>query len=72
MAIELRQITWRCPVCRRSTVHSSQVRVVNHVTYALITIFLCGLALPIWIIATLRAGPIHPWRCVECGHYHRW
>lgn len=67
MSIELHQITWQCPVCRRATVHSVRVRVVDNVTFALITIFLCGLALPIWLIALLRAGQVGRWRCVECG-----
>jgi hypothetical protein len=36
----------------------------NHVLHALITFFLCGIWLPIWILNCI----IHDWRCPTCGN----
>ena len=42
---------------------------VPHVLHLLITIFLCGLWLPVWIIHALvdSLSPGEPWRCQNCG-----
>jgi len=51
-----------CPKCRKSTLHYRQG--VNHVLHLLITIFLCGFWLPVWLWLAIRVGG---WRCQACG-----
>jgi hypothetical protein len=60
MAIELSQR--HCPHCQRSVLAQRQSR--NHVLHLLLTLFLCGLWLPIW--AMIAASPL-PWHCPTCG-----
>ena len=36
----------------------------SHLVHAIVTLLLCGLWLPIWIIASLQ---YYPWRCCTCG-----
>lgn len=36
----------------------------NHTLHLLVTLFLCGLWLPIWMLASVKIGG---WRCVLCG-----
>lgn len=51
-----------CPTCQRPVM--IQRSVPNHLVHALVTLFLCGLWLPIWILASLSVAP---WRCSQCG-----
>ena len=51
-----------CRDCDREVLIRREV--ANHLLYALITFFLCGLWLPIWIIAGLSSSS---WRCSRCG-----
>ena len=39
---------------------------MNHLVHALVSLFLCGLWLPIWILAAAANGS-EPYRCVQCG-----
>ena len=52
-----------CPECRRSVLIRRQVP--NHLVHALVTFFLCGLWLPVWIWVALFGGS--RWRCTHCG-----
>jgi hypothetical protein len=36
----------------------------NHIVHALVTLFLFGLWIPIWIFAAMTKGS---WRCQKCG-----
>ena len=58
-----------CPTCERATLHIRNTYDVPHVAHLLVSIFLCGLWLPIWIIHTLvdSLAPGEPWRCQNCG-----
>ena len=38
----------------------------NHLVHALVSLFLCGLWIPVWIIATL-GNNMARWRCTQCG-----
>jgi len=42
---------------------------VPHVLHLLISVFLCGLWLPVWLAHTLidALAPGEPWRCQNCG-----
>ena len=37
----------------------------NHVLHAILTLFMCGLWLPVWILISL--GKIGGYRCSQCG-----
>ncbi len=43
---------------------------VSHLIHAVVTLFLCGLWLPVWIVAALR-NSFKPYRCVQCGSISR-
>lgn len=55
-----------CRHCGKYTMHVRTVHQANHVLHALLTLFLCGLWLPVWIVAALLA-PSDYWRCSQCG-----
>jgi hypothetical protein len=38
---------------------------VNHILHLLLTVFLCGLWLFVWIPLAIGGGG--PWRCTRCG-----
>ena len=52
-----------CPHCGQQRLFVRQG--VNHLVHAIVTLLLCGLWLPIWIIA---ACSFNPWRCSVCGN----
>jgi AspT/YidE/YbjL antiporter-like protein len=60
MPTKQRQI-W-CGTCRTHTLATREG--VHHILHAVITLFLCGLWLPIWILAAMSVGPF---RCTRCG-----
>lgn len=39
----------------------------NHVLHLLVTVLLCGLWVPVWIIMALSHREYGNWRCMECG-----
>lgn len=43
---------------------------VNNLAHALITLFLCGLWIPVWIIITISNNG-QPYRCTQCGSTDR-
>jgi hypothetical protein len=52
--------------CRRCNKHTLHARPgTNHLAHALVTLFLCGFWLPIWILASLKIGG---WKCQTCGY----
>jgi hypothetical protein len=55
----MRQQHWGtyCQACRRPTMH---------VLHLLITIFLCGLWWPVWLIFAVNTY-VGPWVCSQCG-----
>lgn len=53
-----------CPSCEARTAHHKAG--CNHLVHALVTLFLLGLWLPIWILAGLNAG-MSRWSCNRCG-----
>lgn len=55
-----------CRHCRRPTLHTREIERVNHILHLLITLFLLGLWLPIWILLALTRKP-YPWQCSHCG-----
>jgi hypothetical protein len=63
------QLQWLCNRCGRPTLHARNTEDVPHVLYLLLTLFCCGLVLPIWIlhaiIAAMGKGP--PFLCQVCG-----
>ncbi len=52
-----------CGRCKKHTLHARPG--TNHLAHALITLFLCGFWLPIWILASLKIGG---WKCQTCGY----
>ena len=58
-----------CPTCNRATLHIRNTYDVPHVLHLLVTIFLCGVWLPVWLADTLidAIAPGEPWRCQNCG-----
>lgn len=53
-----------CATCQRYTL--AQRPAPSHLVHGLVSLFLCGLWIPVWLIATLRAGH-HHFRCSSCG-----
>jgi DNA-directed RNA polymerase subunit RPC12/RpoP len=51
-----------CPHCEQQRLFVRNG--VNHLVHAIVTLLLCGLWLPIWIIAMLSEDP---WCCSVCG-----
>lgn len=51
-----------CHHCRTQTAHVANTP--NHLVHALITLFLCGIWLPVWAVICLL--PTH-WNCTRCG-----
>lgn len=52
-----------CPVCQKRTLWARPG--TNHILHLLLTIFLCGFWLPVWLLASIRIGG---WRCQTCGY----
>jgi hypothetical protein len=55
------RIMRHCPHCRANTYQHRKD--VNHLLHALITLFGCGLWLPVWICLILTTDP---WHCESC------
>jgi len=54
-----------CASCNRNTLH--QRRTANHLAHGIVTLFLCGLWIPVWFIAAMSKGN---YRCQTCGLEH--
>lgn len=59
-----RQLTLDCPSCGL-TPHNQQTP--NHVVHGIVSVFLLGLWIPVWIMIALTAGN-EPAQCVKCGN----
>lgn len=57
------QIRKYCPSCNVFGLHARPA--TSHIVHCLLTLFFCGLWLPIWILASFKIGG---WRCQTCGH----
>lgn len=53
-----------CDDCRRSVLLRRETP--NHLIHGLVTLFLCGLWAPVWIIVAMNGNG--PWRCTKCGY----
>lgn len=53
-----------CPNCKANRAH--QKNACAHLVHALVTLFLCGLWIPVWIIAAI-AAEMRSYRCTQCG-----
>jgi hypothetical protein len=58
----LEQTQCFCRHCQTYTL--AQRKGVNNLVHALVTLFLCGLWVPVWIIACFMK---EPYRCTRCG-----
>jgi len=58
------QASFYCPRCNQHRLFTKQG--VNHLVHALVSLFLCGLWLPVWIIASMGEANI-PYFCSQCG-----
>lgn len=59
-----------CNRCAKPTLHTRVTRDVNHVLHLLLTLFCCGLWLPIWILDALitsMSDSSEPFLCSLCG-----
>jgi len=53
-----------CPTCNQQRLFCKDG--TNHLVHAIVSLFLCGLWIPVWIIAAmLNSGK--PYRCQQCG-----
>jgi hypothetical protein len=58
-----------CSQCHRATLHVRTDHSCPHLVHALITVFLCGLWIPVWIICTFSAREKNkPAQCTVCGN----
>lgn len=53
----------QCAHCQQYTLHGRPG--TNHLVHALMTLFLCGMWLPIWFLSCCKIGG---WRCQACGY----
>lgn len=51
-----------CPQCNSPVL--CQRKGTNHLVHALVTLFLFGLWIPVWIVASMNK---QPYRCTRCG-----
>lgn len=58
-----------CRNCNKLTLHFSETELPNHILHLLITFLVCGLWLPIWLIACFQSNR-QPWRCASCGQIY--
>jgi len=57
-----------CVRCQRPTLHNRWVYQVPHLIHLLVTLFLCGFWLPIWLLhAAVNCGSSEPFLCTTCG-----
>jgi len=52
-----------CAICRQPRLHARPG--TNHLLHLVITLFLCGFWLPVWILSMVKIGG---WRCQTCGY----
>lgn len=52
-----------CSVCQKRTLWARPG--TNHLLHLLVTLFLCGFWLPVWILASIKIGG---WKCQSCGY----
>lgn len=68
MALEQRQ--YFCQECQRNTLHTRTMRDPSTLAHLVITLFLCGLWLPVWLLSSLSISASNasiPFRCNTCG-----
>ncbi len=58
------QAQFFCVGCQQNRLFTRQG--TNHIVHALVSLFLCGLWIPVWIIVTLNASTA-PYFCSQCG-----
>lgn len=58
------QASIQCKECDRRTLHARKK--CSHLIHALVTLFLCGLWFPVWLVADYLASKSN-WRCQTCG-----
>jgi len=51
----------RCGTCKAATLHGKPS--TNHLVHALVSLFVCGLWIPVWIMAASTGD----WKCQTCG-----
>lgn len=57
-----------CTTCQRETPH--QVQGINHLLHLILTLLVCGLWLPVWIMLAVAGGNA---ACTRCGTaYANW
>lgn len=59
------QASFHCPQCQQQRLFTRNG--VNHVVHLLVTLFLCGLWLPVWIIIAASQSS-NPYFCSSCGY----
>lgn len=73
MAFEQTQVN--CGHCGKPTLHTRSTEDFPHMLHLLISVFLCGLWIPVWVILTIiseNAGRGVPFRCSTCGQAAQW
>jgi predicted RNA-binding Zn-ribbon protein involved in translation (DUF1610 family) len=60
------QASFVCPQCKESRLFTRGG--VNNLVHAVITLFLCGLWIPVWIITTMSQNN-SPYYCSKCGYH---
>ena len=58
----IEQTQRHCKSCGRQTLHQRQAP--NHLIHAIVTLFLCGLWIPVWILVSIFRGS---YRCQISG-----
>jgi len=64
------QVQWHCNNCRCPTLHVRMTEECPHLIHAIVTCFLCGLWLPVWIVHSIltdSANQRRDWPCNRCG-----
>lgn len=56
-----------CGACGCLTRHERMRTEINHILHLLITLFCCGVWLPVWLCLIVFGGRAGSWRCVFCG-----
>ena len=60
----VKQNQFFCPVCHQPRLFTKPAP--NHLVHGLVSLFLCGLWIPVWIIAAI-VNSSKPYRCTFCG-----
>lgn len=64
----IRQLNLQCAVCNELTPHNQPTP--NHVVHALVSLFMLGLWIPIWILIAATSSNEYA-ACAKCGNYRR-